>query len=81
MVTVQHRPWNYPVILSLQPLYGAISAGCCAVVKPSEIAPNYATLLSKLLPRYLDQSAYRVVLGGVPETSKLLELQCQPIII
>ncbi|KAG6852860.1 hypothetical protein C0991_008495 [Blastosporella zonata] len=68
-------PWNYPMILSLQPLYGAISAGCCAVIKVSELAPNYGELLAQLLPRYLDGSAYRVVLGAVPEVTKLLELQ------
>ncbi|KAG5636061.1 hypothetical protein H0H81_009232 [Sphagnurus paluster] len=68
-------PWNYPLILTLQPLYGAISAGCCAVIKPSEIAANYAALLARLLPQYLDQSAYQVVLGGVPEITKLLELK------
>ncbi|KAG5338228.1 hypothetical protein C0989_007898 [Termitomyces sp. Mn162] len=68
-------PWNYPMILSLQPLYGAISAGCCAVIKVSEIAPNYGELLARLLPRYLDPSAYRVVLGGIPEVTRLLELQ------
>jgi len=68
-------PWNYPLILTLQPLYGAISAGCCAVIKPSEVAANYASLLARLLPQYLDQSAYQVILGAVPETTKLLELQ------
>lgn len=68
------------MILSLQPLYGAISAGCCAVIKVSEIAPNYGELLARLLPRYLDQSAYRVVLGGIPEVTKLLELQCANIL-
>lgn len=65
------------MILSLQPLLGAIAAGCCAVVKPSEIAPHIATVIADLLPNYLDESAYRVVLGGVSETSKLLELQCE----
>ncbi|KAJ7465761.1 aldehyde dehydrogenase [Mycena galericulata] len=68
-------PWNYPLILSLQPLHGAISAECCAVVKPSEIAPHYAQLLSELLPKYLDGNAYRVILGGPEETTHLLELQ------
>ncbi|KAJ7718540.1 aldehyde dehydrogenase [Mycena metata] len=68
-------PWNYPMILSLQPLLGAIAAGCCAVIKPSEIAPHYSTLLSELAPKYLESSAFRVVLGGVSETTKLLELQ------
>lgn len=68
-------PWNYPVILSLQPLYGAISAGCCAVIKPSEISTHVSSLLARILPKYLDQSAYRVILGGVPEVTKILELK------
>lgn len=66
-------PWNYPMILTLQPLLGAIAAGCCAVVKPSELAPAYAKLIAELLPKYLDQSAYRVVNGAVEETTRLLE--------
>ncbi|KAK7050260.1 aldehyde dehydrogenase, partial [Favolaschia claudopus] len=68
-------PWNYPMTLSLQPLIGAIAAGCCAVLKPSEISPHYSALLATLTPRYLDSKAFRIVLGGVPETTKLLELQ------
>ncbi|XP_006455963.1 hypothetical protein AGABI2DRAFT_195248 [Agaricus bisporus var. bisporus H97] len=68
-------PWNYPLILSLQPLYGAIAAGCCAVIKTSEIAPHYSSLLAQLLPKYLDTDAYRVVEGAVPEITRLLELQ------
>lgn len=68
-------PWNYPLILSLQPLYGAIAAGCCAVIKPSEIASNYSALLAQLVPKYLDNDAYRVVEGAVPEITRLLELQ------
>lgn len=52
-----------------------MAAGCCAVVKPSEVAPKHAALLSELLPKYLDSSAFRVVMGGVPETTKLLEMQ------
>ena len=65
------------MILSLQPLYGAIAAGCCAAIKLSEFAPNYAALLADLLPKYLDSSAYRVIFGEVPEITKALELQCK----
>ncbi|KAJ7842616.1 Aldehyde/histidinol dehydrogenase [Mycena leptocephala] len=61
--------------LTLQPLLGAIAAGCCAVLKPSELAPHFAELLADLLPKYLDPNTYRVVLGAVTETSKLLELR------
>lgn len=68
-------PWNYPLILTLQPLIGAIAAGCTAVVKPSEFVPNYSQLLADLLPKYLDKSAFCVVNGGIQEASRLLELQ------
>ncbi|KAG6330829.1 hypothetical protein ID866_8261, partial [Astraeus odoratus] len=68
-------PWNYPMGLTFQPLIGAIAAGCCAVVKPSEAVPHFSKLIAELLPKYLDTSAYRVVNGAVPETTKLLELQ------
>ncbi|XP_044143357.1 aldehyde dehydrogenase family 3 member B1-like [Bufo gargarizans] len=48
-------PWNYPVHLSLIPLVGAIAAGNCVVVKPSEISENTEKLLADSLPRYLDK--------------------------
>ncbi|KAL0572875.1 Hexadecenal dehydrogenase [Marasmius crinis-equi] len=68
-------PWNYPLILSVQPLMGAIAAGCPAVLKPSEVSANVAAVLAEYLPKYLDNSAYKVVNGSVKETTKLLELK------
>lgn len=47
--------WNYPLLLSLGPLVGAIAAGNCAIVKPSELTPATARVISELLPRYLDK--------------------------
>ena len=47
--------WNYPIHLSLLPLVGAIAAGNCAVIKPSELAPASADLIARLIPNYLDQ--------------------------
>ncbi|PLW74589.1 aldehyde dehydrogenase family protein [Streptomyces sp. SCUT-3] len=66
-------PWNYPLQLALAPLVGALAAGNCAVVKPSELAPATSAALARLLPRYLDPQAVTVVEGGVPETTALLE--------
>ncbi|XP_075054586.1 aldehyde dehydrogenase family 3 member B1 [Mixophyes fleayi] len=66
-------PWNYPVHLTLIPLVGAIAAGNCVVVKPSEISQNTEKVLADLLPRYLDKDCFTVVCGGVPETTRLLE--------
>ena len=63
------------MILTFQPLIGAIAAGCCAVLKPSELVPHFSSLLAELVPKYLDSSAYRVVNGAIPETTKVLELQ------
>lgn len=47
--------WNYPLQLLLCPLVGAIAAGNCAIIKPSEVAANTERLLAELLPKYLDQ--------------------------
>jgi len=65
-------PWNYPLMLSLQPLIGAIAAGNCVCIKPSELAPASARLLADLLPRYLDARCVMVAEGAVPETTALL---------
>ena len=64
--------WNYPFQLSVLPLVGAISAGNCAIVKPSEVSAETSHVLAQLLPRYLDPSCYFVVEGGVEETTSLL---------
>ncbi len=65
-------PWNYPLMLALSPLVGAIAAGDAAIVKPSELAPATSAALALLLPQYLDRRAIAVVEGGVAETTELL---------
>ncbi len=65
-------PWNYPLMLALSPLIGAVAAGNAAIVKPSEIAPATSAALAMYLPEYLDRRAIAVVEGGVPETTELL---------
>ncbi|XP_037373344.1 aldehyde dehydrogenase family 3 member B1 [Talpa occidentalis] len=66
-------PWNYPVNLTLVPLVGALAAGNCVVLKPSEISKGTEKVLAEVLPRYLDQSCFAVLLGGPEETGRLLE--------
>ncbi|MEY3362130.1 MAG: hypothetical protein RL531_1849 [Actinomycetota bacterium] len=66
-------PWNYPVQLLLAPLVGAIAAGNCAVLKPSEVSATVSGALARILPEYLDRDACRVVEGAVTETTALLE--------
>ncbi|XP_028390231.1 aldehyde dehydrogenase family 3 member A2 isoform X1 [Phyllostomus discolor] len=65
--------WNYPFVLSIQPLIGAIAAGNAVIIKPSEVSENTANILSRLLPQYLDQDLYVVVNGGVDKTTELLK--------
>ncbi|KAL6642340.1 hypothetical protein ACP70R_020521 [Stipagrostis hirtigluma subsp. patula] len=65
--------WNYPFLLAIDPIIGAIAAGNAVVLKPSEIAPATSSLLANLLPRFVDGSCVRIVEGGVPETTALLE--------
>lgn len=65
--------WNYPFLLAIDPVIGAIAAGNAVVLKPSEVAPATSSLLASLLPRYVDGSCVKVVEGGIPETTALLE--------
>ena len=51
--------WNYPLHISLAPLTGAIAAGNCAVVKPSELSPETANAIANLLPRYIDPDFFQ----------------------
>ena len=66
--------WNYPLQLTLGGLAAAISAGNCAVIKPSELAPAMSDIIARRVPEYLDNDCVKVVEGAVPETSALLEL-------
>ncbi|CAF4999990.1 unnamed protein product, partial [Rotaria sp. Silwood1] len=65
--------WNYPFLVTLTPLIGAIAAGNCVILKPSELAPNSAVIMATMIERYLDTSCIRIVLGGVEQTQILLK--------
>jgi len=65
-------PWNYPLQLALAPLVGALAAGNCAVIKPSELAPATSSFLAATLLRYLDPECVQVVEGGPSEAEALL---------
>jgi aldehyde dehydrogenase (NAD+) len=66
-------PWNYPFHLVMAPLVGALAAGNCVAIKPSEVAPRTSALLARWLPEYLDPQAVAVIEGGVAETTELLK--------
>jgi aldehyde dehydrogenase (NAD+) len=65
--------WNLPVAVMLGPFVAALAAGNAVVMKPSELAPATAALIERLVPRYVDNNAIKVIQGGVPETTALLE--------
>lgn len=65
--------WNYPLQLLGAPVAGAIAAGNCVIIKPSEVAAETAKLYENLIPKYLDNECYKVACGGVTETTELLK--------
>lgn len=56
-------PWNYPLQLLLSPLVGALAAGNCAVLKPSEFAPHTAAAIAKLIGATFPEEHITVVPG------------------
>ncbi|XP_060556422.1 aldehyde dehydrogenase, dimeric NADP-preferring-like isoform X6 [Ruditapes philippinarum] len=65
--------WNYPVQLTVAPMIGALAAGNCVLMKPSEVSENVASLLDELFPKYFDTDCIKCVCGGIPETTALLK--------
>lgn len=67
--------WNFPWYQSLVPMIGALSAGNCILVKPSEFCLNSAKAIADIYPQYIDPDAVIVVQGGPEETKALLRNQ------
>jgi aldehyde dehydrogenase (NAD+) len=65
--------WNFPFLLLIQPIIAAVTAGCCVLMKPSELALASQKLLQTLVAQYLDSSAIALVTGGPIETAHILE--------
>ena len=65
-------PFNYPFQLVIEPLLGAIAAGNCAVLKPSEYTPNITAVIKKIIAESFDKSYIRVVEGERDVTSALM---------
>lgn len=66
-------PWNYPIQLTLIPLIGAIAAGNCAVIKPSEHAPNSASVLNEIITNTFDHHYVSCVMGNKEIAQELLD--------
>jgi aldehyde dehydrogenase (NAD+) len=72
-VTLIIAPWNYPFQLSIAPLIGAMAAGNCAVIKPSELTPRTSSILSEIINGNFPNDYISVVEGGVETSSALLK--------
>ena len=72
-VTLIMSPWNYPILLCLDPLIGAISAGNCAVIKPSAYTPATSQVIADIVKAIYDPEYITVVQGGRQENTALLE--------
>lgn len=65
-------PWNYPVQLLLNPLVGAISAGCTAVLKPSPYVPKVSKVIEEMIKDTFDERYIAVVQGNRDVNTTLL---------
>ncbi|HEK6381650.1 TPA: aldehyde dehydrogenase [Staphylococcus aureus] len=67
-------PFNYPFQLVFEPLIGAIAAGNTAIIKPSELTPNVARVIKRLINETFDANYIEVIEGGIEETQTLIHL-------
>lgn len=65
-------PWNYPFMLAMAPLVGAIAAGNTVVLKPSELSPNTSKIIAKIITAVFPPEYVAVVEGGVEVSQALL---------
>lgn len=65
-------PWNYPFQLLINPLVGAISAGCCAVLKPSYDTPAIEKVMQKMIAETFEPNYIQLVAGGIEVSNYLL---------
>ncbi len=65
-------PWNYPFLLTMEPLVDAIAAGNTAILKPSAYSPNVSAVISDIIGGLFDNEHVAVVTGGREENTCLL---------
>ena len=68
-------PWNYPFQLLINPLVGAISAGCTALLKPSPYVPNVSRVIGEMIAQSFDERYIAVVQGNRVVNTQLLDLR------
>ncbi|MCD7862491.1 MAG: aldehyde dehydrogenase [Lachnospiraceae bacterium] len=65
-------PWNYPFMLCLEPMVGAIAAGNCCVLKPSAYSPATSAVIKQIISEIYPEKYVAVVEGGRAENTELL---------
>ena len=68
-------PWNYPVQLLLNPLIGAISSGCTAMLKPSPYVPTVSQTIAEMIAENFDEEYIAVVQGNREVNAALFDLR------
>lgn len=71
-VVLVMSPWNYPVLLTLEPLIGALAAGNCCVLKPSAYSPATSAVMKRMIAETFPEEYVTVVEGGREENQNLL---------
>lgn len=66
-------PWNYPFLLCMEPLIGAIAAGNCCMIKPSAYSPATSAVITRLIRETFPEGYVAAVEGGRAENEALLE--------
>lgn len=66
-------PWNYPFMLTMDPLVDAIAAGNTVILKPSAYSPNTSDMIVKIVKECFDEEYVAVVTGGREENQALLD--------
>ncbi len=72
-VTLIMSPWNYPLLLTLDPLVSALAAGNTAIIKPSAYSPATSALIAELVGNLFPPEYVAVVTGGREENNYLLD--------
>lgn len=72
-LTLIISPWNYPFLLTIQPLVGAISAGNCAIIKPSEYSQYTSKIIKDIIEEVFNEEYVAVILGEKEVAEKLLK--------
>lgn len=68
-------PWNYPFLLTMEPLVDALAAGNTCVLKPSAYSPKTTEVMTKLIAQCFDEQYVAVITGGRAENTCLLNCE------